>query len=254
MKLNLLLLSAAAMVSAATATERVELNSAANYAILAEKGISTVPSSDITGDIAVYPITVAAITGFGLIMDSSGTFSRSHPQLKGDSKAFGPDYTSPTPSNLLQAVLDMQGAYNDAASRTVSLPPASYQDLKGGLIGGETLKAGVYKFGSNVLITDHVTFDAEDNADAVFIIQITGSVIQDAGKNVILQGGAQAQNIYWQVAGHVEVGAGAHMQGVLLIKTLVAMVTGSSLNGRILAQTAVTLDSTRIVEEKQTHV
>jgi hypothetical protein len=57
---------------------------------------------------------------------------------------------------------------------------------------------------------------------------------------VLLEGGALAKNVFWQVAGHVTVGAGgAHMEGVLLVA--VTFVTGSSLNGRILAQTACNL-------------
>jgi hypothetical protein len=243
MKLNLLLLSAAAMVSAANAShapDHVDLGSAGDYVILAKSGISTVPSSAITGAIAVSPITAAAMTGFGLIMDSTGTFSTSSPQLTGN--AYGSDYTNPTPSELTTAVLDMQRAYIDAASRPVS--GLTYQDLKGGLIGGETLTPGVYNFGSYVLINGaDVTFSGAGK----FIIQVSGSVVQFAG--VTLTNGAKAENIVWQVAGEVIVDTGKHMEGVLLCATAVKFNTGSSLNGRILAQTAVTLQSATIVEK-----
>ncbi len=70
MKLNLLLLSVPALVNAATAIDEVLLGSAGNYVILTKTGISTVPTSSITGNIAVSPITVDAITGFDLIMDT----------------------------------------------------------------------------------------------------------------------------------------------------------------------------------------
>jgi hypothetical protein len=53
--------------------------------------------------------------------------------------------------------------------------------------------------------------------------------------------GALANNINWQVAGNVKVMAGAHMEGILLVKTDVSLMTGSTLNGRVLAQTAVNL-------------
>jgi hypothetical protein len=58
MKLNLLFLSAAALFNAATADDNAEVNlrSASNYVILAQIGISSLPASDITGDIAVSPI------------------------------------------------------------------------------------------------------------------------------------------------------------------------------------------------------
>src|ERR1700690_2410427 len=44
----------------------VNLGTAGNYVILAKSGISTVPTSAITGDIGVSPISATAITGFAL--------------------------------------------------------------------------------------------------------------------------------------------------------------------------------------------
>jgi hypothetical protein len=244
MKLNLLLLSAAAMVSGATATN-VELGKAGEYVILAKTGISTVPqSSDITGDIAVSPNKAASITGFDLsrVDDKYSTST----QLTG--MAYASDYITPTPEDLKTAVLDMEDAYIDAAGRPTTLPTPekSYLNLKAGIIGGSTLTPGVYTFGTDVNIAADIYFDADNDPNAIFIIQISGSVLQAAGKKVILQKGAKAENIVWQVAGHVAMDADAHMEGVLLVKTLVSMITGSSLNGRILAQTAVTLDSVKI--------
>jgi hypothetical protein len=61
-------------------------------------------------------------------------------------------------------------------------------------------------------------------------------------------GGAQAKNIFWQVAGTASVGAGAQLQGVLLVKTDALFVTGSYLNGRVLAQTACNLQMATITE------
>jgi hypothetical protein len=58
----------------------------------------------------------------------------------------------------------------------------------------------------------------------------------------------QAANIFWQVAGYVAVGPGAHVEGIIICKTAVTMKTKSSINGRILAQTAVALQMTTIVE------
>ena len=63
----------------------------------------------------------------------------------------------------------------------------------------------------------------------VFIIQMTESLLQAANTKVILEGGAKAKNIFWQAAGQVTVGAGASLQGVLLVKTAVTFNTGYSL-------------------------
>jgi hypothetical protein len=59
---------------------------------------------------------------------------------------------------------------------------------------------------------------------------------------VNLSNGAHAENVFWQVACKVVVGAGADMQGVLLVKTDVTFETGSSLSGCVLAQTKCNLD------------
>mmetsp|Transcript_43270 Transcript_43270/g.100269 ORF Transcript_43270/g.100269 Transcript_43270/m.100269 type:complete len:144 (+) Transcript_43270:635-1066(+) len=82
---------------------------------------------------------------------------------------------------------------------------------------------------------------------------MSGNLIVAADAEVVLEGDGTGNgepkngNIVWQVAGHVEVGANAHMEGVILVKTHAAFFTGSSLNGRILSQTAVTLDQAVIV-------
>jgi Ni,Fe-hydrogenase I large subunit len=60
--------------------------------------------------------------------------------------------------------------------------------------------------------------------------------------------GALAKSIIWQIAGNVNVMAGAHMEGILLVKTDLTFVTGSSLFGRVLARTACNLQIATITE------
>jgi hypothetical protein len=220
--------------------DKVNLRTAVDYVILAKTGISTVPDSVITGDIAVSPITADAMTGFVMTMkgDDPNTYSTC-PQVTG--KAYGATYGGNTETVLTAAVLDMEAAYEDAFGRT-----GDVLDLKDGLIGGQTLTNGVYSFGTDVRIGSGtaLTFDGDENA--VFIIQMSGNLIQAANTNVILTGNAKAENIFWQVAGFVEVGEGAHMVGNLLVKTDVTFVTKSSLNGRVLTQTACNLQKTTL--------
>jgi hypothetical protein len=242
MKLNLFLLSAAAMVNAATATatvDAVDLGTAGDYAILAKTGISTVPYSVITGDIAVSPIAAGAITGFSLVSALDGKGSTST-QVTGH--AYAANYIAPTPTILTTAVSDMETAYTDAAARANT----NGKNLKGGLIGGETLTPGVYTFGTDITIDADLTLDGA----GVYIIQTTGDVKLAAGTKVTLLDGdndkATADKIFWQVAGTVTVGAVAQMEGVLLTKTATTFETGSTLNGRILTQTAAVLQSATI--------
>jgi hypothetical protein len=65
---------------------------------------------------------------------------------------------------------------------------------------------------------------------------------------VTLTGGAQAKNIFWQVAGAATIGTTAHFEGVVLAKTLIALNTGASVNGRLPAQTGVTLQMNAVTQ------
>jgi Ice-binding-like len=65
---------------------------------------------------------------------------------------------------------------------------------------------------------------------------------------MLLSGGAVAKNIVWVVADDVTAQAGAHVEGIILGATAVTLVTGSSMNGRILTQTAVALQQATVVE------
>jgi len=223
----------------------VNLGTAGNYAILTKSGISTAPQSDITGNIAVSPIDGAAITGFSLTVASDGTSSTSD-QVTGT--AYAATYSGDTPSLLTVAIGDMETAYTDAAGRPNE--DVDRINLGSGEIGGQTLTPGVYTFGTGVSMNTDVVIDG--TADDIFIIQIAGNLVLAANKKVTLSGGAQAKNIFWQVAGNVSVGAGAHMDGILLVKTDVTFITGSSLNGRVLAQTACVLQSATIVQPDNT--
>ncbi|CAE8602834.1 unnamed protein product, partial [Polarella glacialis] len=216
----------------------VNLGKAGTYAILSKAGISTVPTSAITGNMGVSPIASTAITGFSLVADSTNTFATST-QVTGS--VYGPDYASPTPSDLTVTIGDMEIAYTDAAGRHTP----NFLNLGSGNLGGKTLAPGLYKFGSSVIIPTDCTIEGSllSGETDTWIFQMSGDLIMAANKQVTLARGAKASNIVWQVAGYVEVEAGAHMEGILLVKTAAHFRTGSSLTGRILAQTAVTLQS-----------
>jgi len=219
----------------------VDLGSAGNFAILAKSGITTTGTTSITGDIGVSPITYAAITGFALtpvVPDGSNTFSTSS-LVTG--KVYAADYTEPTPTNLGMAVLDMQAAYTDAAGRT--LP--DFTELGAGNIGGLTLVPGLYKWSSCVTIPTDVTLSG--GPDDVWIFQIAGTLDISSATKVILSGGAQAKNIFWAVADVVAFGTTSEFNGNILAKTNITMTNGATLNGRALAQTAVTLIANAII-------
>jgi hypothetical protein len=241
LRFALVLIAAFSAMTSAT-EDPVDLGTAENYVILTKTGISTVPDSVITGDIGVSPIAATAMTGFSLTMDSGGEFSTSS-QLAGTGMAFASDYAAPIPTHLTTAVSDMETAYTDAAGRPNT--DAARINLNGGILGGvaggedNKLSPGIYTFGTDVTIGSTIYFDGE--ATDVFIIQMTGDLMQAANTNVILWNGALAENIFWQVAGKVVVGAGAIMKGNLLVKTSITFESESFLYGRILAQTRCNL-------------
>jgi len=50
-------------------------------------------------------------------------------------------------------------------------------------------------------------------------------------------------NIYWLVAGDVTLNSTSQFKGTILCYTAINLKTGASINGRMLAQTEVTLQS-----------
>ncbi len=216
---------------------RVNLGSAGDYVILSKAGITTTGTTTILGNIGVSPIAATAMTGFGLIMDPSNTFSTSS-LVTGVVRAA--DYASPTPANLTRAVLNMQSAYDDAAGR--KLP--NYTELGAGNINGMTLAPGLYKWSTGVSVPITVTLNG--GATSTWIFQIAGNLTVGNGAIVHLTGGALAKNVFWQVAGQTTLGTTSQFKGIILCKTLIAAQAGSKLRGRALAQTAVTLIATTI--------
>ncbi len=215
----------------ATQTQ-VNLGTAGNFVILAKSGISTVPTSIITGNIGVSPIDASAITGFALSLSAGSPFATSA-QVIG--QVYAANYAAPTPVNLTTAVNDMQTAYTDAAGRT----GPDFTELGAGQIGGLTLVPGLYKWSTDVLISSDVTLNGGPND--VWVFQIAGKITQANGTQVKLSGGALASNMFWQSFGDVSIGTTAHFEGIILAKTAINLGTGTSVNGQLLAQTAVTL-------------
>lgn len=207
----------------------MNLGTAGHFAILANSGISTVPASEITGDVGVSPAAASSITGFGLTVEATNVFGTST-QVTG--RVYAADYAPPTPAALTTAVGDMMLAFTDAAGRA---PDAT--ELAAGSIGGMTLAPGVYKWGTGLLIATDITLDGA--ATDVWIFQIA--------QDLRIASGAKPENIFWQVAGLVDVGTTAHLEGTVLSQTSVALHTGASIHGRLLAQTAVDLDASVVV-------
>ncbi len=217
-----------------------DLATSGAYVILAKTGITNVTGSRITGGhLGLSPAAASFITGFAPVADATNVFSTSV-SVTAPGRLYASNYATPTPSNLTTAVLSMQTAYTDAAGRT----NPDFLNLGSGNIGSKTLTPGLYTWGTGVTIPNDVTISG--GATDVWIFQISQGLDMSAMKKVILSGGAEAKNIYWQVAGEVTIHENAHFEGVILSKTGITLQTMASFKGRALAQTLVALDNNAI--------
>jgi Ice-binding-like/Bacterial Ig-like domain len=198
----------------------VPLGTACGVGILAGSTVTnTGVLTNVTGDVDVWP--GSAIVGF-----PPGT-------LTGNKHA--------ADAVAMTAQGDLTTAYNAAAGAPGGQAlPAD--------IGGKTLFPGVYKTSISLGITGNLTLDAQGDPNAVWIFQI-GSTLKTAAGNsqVILSGGAQAHNVFWQVGSSATLGTNTIFEGTIMAQASITLTTGATLNGRALARTgAVTLDNNQV--------
>ncbi len=220
----------------------VNLGLAGTFAILAETGISTTGTTAVVGNMGISPAAASFITGFGLILDlPTGEFSTSSlvtGKVYAANYVGTAAYTGVTPAMLTTAIGNMTTAYTTAAGLTVPAPQACPGS---GNFGGLTLTPGLYKCSTGVLITSDMYLSG--GADDVWVFQIAQSLDLSSATTIHLTGGAQAKNVFWQIAGTpgATLETGSNFSGIILSKTEVIMKSGAILNGRALAQTQVTL-------------
>ena len=216
----------------------VNLGQAGDFVLLAKSAISTVPTSIITGDVGLSPAAATFITNFSLSADATNVFATST-QVTGN--IYAANYAVPTPANLTTAIGDMELAFTDAAGRA-----PDQTELGAGNIGGLTVARGVYRWGTGLLIPANITLSG--SATDVWIFQVAGDLTLASGARVTLAGGARPENVYWQVSGLADLGTTSHCEGTILSKTSITLRTGATVNGRLLAQTAITLDGATVTQ------
>lgn len=216
---NAVLLIGGLFASAAFAQQAaVDLKSNSAFALLAGTTVTVTGAGTITGNIGIFPGT-QYVAGTPPVT------------VKGTVYPGGPV--------AAQAQADLLTAYNDAAGRTVA--PITIA----GNIGGQTLAPGLYKSTSSLAISSgDLTLDAQGNANAVWIFQIASTLTTTSGRQVVLAGGANAANIFWQVGSSATIGTTSVFKGNILAQVSISMLTGATLTGRALAISgAVTLDT-----------
>jgi len=201
----------------------VALGSSSGFAVLAGAAVTSTGATVINGDLGLSPGT--AVDGFP-------------PGILNGTLRINDEISNP-------AKLSLTTAYNDVAGRT-----STDMVALAGNIGGLTLTPGLYKSTSSLEISSgDVTFDAEGDVDAIFIIQIASTFSTTPGRKVILSGGAKASNIFWQVSSSASFGTTSVMKGVIMALESITFDTGATLDGQAMARNgAVTLDGNTITK------
>lgn len=235
---SVLLVTAAASISRTLRSfPAVDLGVAGHFAILSASGITDVYPSVVVGNVGTSPITGAALLlACDEVVGSVYTVD-----------AAGPACRITSASYLTTAIADMSFAYNKAAE----FRNPDFKELGAGSIGGLTLMPGIYRWTSPVLLNSDVTLQGTDSSFDKWVFQIESTLNVASAVKVLLSRGALAKNIIWQVAGAVTLETTSHFEGVILGKTGINMRTGATINGRLLAQTAVTLQENRVVQPQK---
>ncbi|MDR3457692.1 MAG: ice-binding family protein [Verrucomicrobiae bacterium] len=205
----------------------LDLLSTAHFVILSGAAITTTGGGIINGDVGASPIAGSAI-GVNCAQMNGTIYAVD---------ASGPPCAVIASVLLTAAKNDLTTAYNDAAGRT---PVPTGPNLNPGLIpgsgnlGGMNLAPGLYKFTTTALITGaDVTLTG--GPDDVWIFQCAQDLQLGSGIKVILAGGAQAKNIFWQVGTSAVLGTFSVCKGTILANQAITMNTSSTLEGRALA-------------------
>jgi hypothetical protein len=214
------LLIAGSLASTAQAAS-VPLGTADSFAVLAGSTVTNTGPSVISGDLGVSPGT--AVTGFPPGTVTAGAVHAA------DAVA-------------LQSQRDLVTAYNDAAGRSSTATISA--DL-----AGSTLTPGVYTSASSLGLSGALTLDARGDRNAVFVFQAGSTLTAASASRVLLIGGAQACNVFWQVGSSATIGTTSAFVGNIMALTSISLTTGATLNGRALARNgAVTLDTNTITK------
>lgn len=220
---------------ASTGPLPVDLGEAVHFTILAGAAVTTTGGGTINGDVGAYPIAGSAIAipptqvnGIIYARDASGT-QASNVVIDADL--------------LLRAKNDMHTAWVDAAGRT-PVPSGDRLNPQGGNLGGLTLIPGLYKITSVAYITGS-DLTLVGGPDDVWIFMCSQNLEVGSGIKVILTGGAQSRNIFWQVGTSATLNTGSDFKGTILADQAVTMFSTSTMEGRALAFSAgVTFNGT----------
>jgi uncharacterized repeat protein (TIGR01451 family) len=197
------------------------LGTTQSFAVLGGASVVNTGSTVIIGDVGVSPGTV--VSGFPPGTETGGTIHQ-------------------TDGVAGQAQIDNTAAYLNLAGQT----PVT-KSLTGTDLGGQTLVPGVYSFSSSAQLTGALTLDAGGNSSAVWVFQIGSTLTTASGSSVLLINGAAPCNVFWQVGSSATLGSTTKFVGNIFALTSITLITGATVDGRLLAQNGtVTMDTNTV--------
>lgn len=194
------------------------LGTAAAFAVLGSTAVSCIGVSNIAGDVGVAP--AGAVTGFPAPCAISAP-GRATPHVN--------DAVAKT------AQADVTPAYNALAAMPCGTA------LTGQDLGGKTLAPGVYCFTSAAQLTGTLTLAGP--ANGLWVFQVASALTTGTSAQVVMSGGGQAKNVFWQIGSSATIGQTTAFQGNIIAAVSVTLVQGASLHGRALSKAGVTMDT-----------
>lgn len=254
------------------------LGTASPYGILAWDAITINANSHIYGDVALPGGVIASVVGPNT--KDGGAAPNLTASAVTNSAGVTPGQINTTDNGTLTLVqlgqlqTDLNAAYNDLMGRapgpTALTTIASAANVSGGTfaaatdLSGYVLSPGIYTSPNTYALSTALgplVLDAKGNPDAVFIIRSTfaGSGFTSTTGSVVLQGGAQAKNVFWVMLNNATIGNGAStfFQGTLVAGNVITLGTFTTVQGRMLAGAlgavsgAITLTGTNIITVPQ---
>ena len=184
------------------------LNSTECYGLFSSNGAVTNSGvSSVRGDVGT---NVGLTTGF----DALYVQGEIHPK---------PD------TSTAQAAADLTGVYD-----YLNLLPVDIELLYPAQFGNDlVLTPHTYLLNAATVFTGTLYLNAQDNADAVFVIKINGALTTSTYAKVILTNGAQAKNVYWKVDGAVLISDYSELKGTFVANNgAIELTSGVKLDGR----------------------
>lgn len=160
-----------------------------------------------------YPYLVDIVLVAGLLaIIAAPSFAVTMPNM---GAAGGYPIIDSATSNM-QAKADAQNAYNQI------LAMACTSDMTNQNLNNQRLMAGVYCFSTPTVLNGQVFLDAQGDTNAVFIMKMASRFDVWPNANILLLGGAQAQNVFWLVGGPVTIGTSTHFAGTVISMSSIA--------------------------------